>query len=62
MAGLAGQIGAAQEAGGELARLEPGLAALRDEHDQVSAGLVTAASRPQRPGSRPARLRRKWPS
>jgi exonuclease SbcC len=43
VAGLAGRIGAAREAGGEVARLEPGLAALRAEHDQVSAGLVTAA-------------------
>jgi DNA repair protein SbcC/Rad50 len=44
VAGLAGQIGAAQEAAQELARLEPGLAALRAEYDQVSAGLVAAAS------------------
>ena len=44
VAGLDEQIGAAREAAGELARLEPGLAALRAEHDQVSAGLVTAAS------------------
>ena len=29
---------------GELARLEPGLVALRAEHDQASAGLVAAAS------------------
>jgi len=42
--GLDEQIGAAREAAGELARLEPGLAALRAEHDQVSAGMVTAAS------------------
>jgi exonuclease SbcC len=44
VAALAGQIGAAHEAAQELARLEPGLVALRAEHDQVSAGLVTAAS------------------
>jgi exonuclease SbcC len=44
VAGLAGQIGAAQEAAQELARLEPELVALRAEHDQVSAGLVAAAS------------------
>ena len=44
VAGLAGQIGAAQEAAQELARLEPGLVALRAEHDQASAGLVAAAS------------------
>jgi exonuclease SbcC len=45
VAGLSAQIGAAREAAAEAGRLEPGLVALRAEHDQVSAGLVTAASR-----------------
>jgi exonuclease SbcC len=44
VAGLAAEIGAAREAAAEVGRLEPGLAALRAEHDQVSAGLVAAAS------------------
>ena len=62
MAGLAAEIGAAREAAAEVGRLELELAALRAEHDQVSAGLVAAASQAAAARHRPAPPWRKWRS